>query len=188
MRLSSSNRPPHFVRTVEALQVAAIVAYARPFINSESVGRAAPIIPTKQIFKELPLLKELHKTIVQRRMQAAAHADWTHHQTVLMDAETPDSIARLSSRPDYWRGITTKDFQELIRHVCRCLDLQRIELDRSILEARLKPLLQYSFKVEPGARVRISVRIPCETTANERRSKTVLSQSPFLSFIGVDRV
>lgn len=67
----------------EALLIAAIVFYARPFSSNERNKDAnADSRIDEQVLDQLNNEeRELHKTILTLRNQAIAHAEWTHYPT-----------------------------------------------------------------------------------------------------------
>ena len=98
----------------EALLVAAIVAYCRSFINSESRGKADPLLRPADFdcLRQSATLAALHKTLLKRRHKAIAHADWTEHSTTLIDATNTSSFRR-TSVPGFTDGIDPTAFLRL---------------------------------------------------------------------------
>jgi hypothetical protein len=64
----------------EALTLASIISYCRPFMRSlDASGRKRRWIPPK-LLKDLPAeLRSVHNRIVAARNQAWAHTDWSEH-------------------------------------------------------------------------------------------------------------
>ena len=108
----------------EAAFVAAVIAYSRPFKKSNSDGKADRSIS----LSDLPLvggdpqLTSLHKTIIEKRDRAVAHADWEYHPTELLGIEGGMTV-RHSPRPVYTEGIKLEAFQKLSELVCKeCME------------------------------------------------------------------
>jgi hypothetical protein len=132
--LRRDERPSHYARVMEALQIATMISYARPFLDSDGAGKATPKIQSKGLFKDGEDLKVLHHSVLERRNQAIAHADWKYHQTQLWDMSVPH---RLSSRPDLWTGVEPHRLQALILHVAPQLRARSSEADVRLLEQRV---------------------------------------------------
>jgi hypothetical protein len=110
---------------LEAIFMAAVVAYSRPFINSNSQGNAVRKINIEEhdIFNSEPELMCLHETIISRRHKAIAHTDWEYHSTQLEAVFSNGLTKRYSPRPNYMDGIDVKKFQELAEFICRrCME------------------------------------------------------------------
>jgi hypothetical protein len=64
----------------EALTLASIVSYCRPFMtNFDASGRKRRWIPGRLLKDLPPRLRSVHKRIVAARNQAWAHTDWSEH-------------------------------------------------------------------------------------------------------------
>lgn len=131
--LHRDERPENYARVMEALQIATIISYARPFLGSDGAENATSKISTKGLFKERDDLRLLHDVVMERRNQAIAHADWKYHQTHLRDVRGP---LRLSSRPDVWSGVEPDVLHALVLHVAVQLRSRSAEADVRVLEER----------------------------------------------------
>lgn len=102
----------------EALTLAAIVSYCRPFKTSRDAnGQKRPWIP-RELVEDLPTgCQDAHKRFVQERDQAWAHTDWAAH--------TPRSYQELDGFPSVlsrnpWGSLSSleiAEFESLVREV-----------------------------------------------------------------------
>lgn len=95
LRASSDVRNPRVIR--EALTLAAIVSYCRPFkMSRDADGCWRRWIPP-ELIKDLPEeCKQAHGRFVQTRDRAWAHTDWEAHSPVSYDE--PDGLPSVLSR------------------------------------------------------------------------------------------
>lgn len=109
----------NFWKSAEAIFLATVVVYARPFLESNSKGHADAMIRPKKLrlFDGQPEFKALHKLVIDRRNQAAAHADWQFHQAKLIEDGAPTGTLRRAARPHYRRDIEIEAFSDLIQFV-----------------------------------------------------------------------
>lgn len=117
---SQGNLPEHrLTKAKEAILIAAVVVYARPFIDSYSNGQAARKISPSDValFDGRPDLESLHQRALEIRHKAIAHADWNFHPTALVSSEDCLGFSRESPRPNYFQLINPDEFSKLIDHV-----------------------------------------------------------------------
>ena len=102
-----------------AIFIAVIVVYARPFVNSFSNGQADPkVVPEDlKLFDGENELEILHRRVIDLRNSALAHSDWTQHPTKLITDDKQYGLRREHSRPDYMEGIDLAQLRRLIEHV-----------------------------------------------------------------------
>jgi hypothetical protein len=119
----------------EAIWVAAIVSYCRPFKASRSKGYADKCInpETLECLNDKAKLA-LHELIETRRDKAIAHGDWDFRRTELLPAECDSAIFRKSPIPDLMSGIEPQAFWERAHQVSlECLR-KFYELDRARIQ------------------------------------------------------
>lgn len=115
----------------EAILVAAIVAYCRPFKKAYSDGKADSKIDIKHFSKveSSPELLALHNLVVDLRDKAIAHGDWSHRSTQLIGSGGGTSIMRKAPIPKIDSALNFEEFENLAAIVCQeCLRLTH-ELD-----------------------------------------------------------
>lgn len=115
----------------EAILIAAIVTYCRPFKYSRSDGKADNLIKPEEIglFAGKESFGQLHTALLNLRDKAVAHGDWDYHTTELVEA-TESSVQRRSPRPFYGQGVSIPEFVRLVKHVrVNCLNMA-FDLDR----------------------------------------------------------
>lgn len=102
-----------------AIFIALIVVYARPFVRSFSDGKADPkVVPEDlQLFDGESELEILHRQVIDLRNSAVAHSDWTQHHTELITSNKQYGLRREHSSPDYMKGLNLAQLRRLIRHV-----------------------------------------------------------------------
>jgi len=102
----------------EAILIAAVVAYCRPFTKSVSRGAATTHLkPTSLIcIAKSPANLALHKLLLERRNKMMAHSDWTYHHTQLLSVEGASTFRR-SSVPSYGQEIDIGAFKSLVEAV-----------------------------------------------------------------------
>lgn len=117
-----------------ACMSAAIVAYSRGFVRSNSTGQAT----SKFDFNSLDTAKyewaaTLHKRVIAKRNQAVAHSDWVEHNTKLDSTSRSGGAARSSSVPQILSEIHVDKFLELthvlfqeVSFKCHLLDLRTL--------------------------------------------------------------
>ncbi len=78
LEVAGTSRESKVVR--EALTLAAIVSYCRPFLRSfDGSGKRRPWIP-EELVNDLPApLQAVHRRIIASRNEAWAHTDWKAH-------------------------------------------------------------------------------------------------------------
>lgn len=116
----------------EAILIAAIVTYCRPFKRSRSIGKADKLIKPEEIglFEGQKRFEQLHSVPLNLRDKAVAHGDWDYHQTELVDANE-SSVLRKSPRPFYGQGVSISEFIALVKHVrIKCHNMA-LDLDRT---------------------------------------------------------
>jgi hypothetical protein len=93
-------------------------------------------------------MQALHEEIISRRHKAAAHADWEHHRTELIDdGGPPGSSLRMVRRPFYGRDIDNDEFLRLIHYCQRVFIGESLALDDAIRAEEGESLRQF-----PGRR------------------------------------
>lgn len=103
----------------EALIIAAIVAYCRPFSWNNGQGKALPKLSIAKFqwgISSNPVLSDLHELICYKRGKFVAHADWQERSTEIVGM-TAHSVTRTFSRPDLMDGLRIFEFVELARAV-----------------------------------------------------------------------
>ena len=107
----------------DAILIAAIVVYARPFTTSFSNGEAAKKLSPDNLalFDGLEDLQSLHEKVISLRNQAVAHADWSFHPTALVPSDDVLGFYREFSRLNYMELIDHNDFAELIKHAFKVI-------------------------------------------------------------------
>src|SRR5258706_6811745 len=122
----------------EAIFVAVVVTYCRPFKKSQTLGNADRFLDPKALglFATRPDLEALHNELITHRDKVAAHADWEYHNTELLSRDASGAIHRKSPRPSFMLGIAVPRICELVDYVlqeCRqrtyCLDSQSLNED-----------------------------------------------------------
>lgn len=116
----------------EAITVAAIIAYCRPFKRSQTDGNADTMLDPSSLslFSQRPDLEALHGTLIERRDKAMAHGDWVYHKTELVNRDYKGGVLRKSPFPNLTGGIPIETFLELVEHVSeKCLH-RGFDLDR----------------------------------------------------------
>jgi len=116
----------------EAILIASIVAYCRPFKGSNSNGFA----DRRLIGDSLTAVQarpDLHKLVLTKRDTFIAHADWTVRNTEVMRLG-PDTVMRRYPIPSVYAGLDLAEFRELIKAVgyeCRrkCFAIDMPESD-----------------------------------------------------------
>lgn len=124
-----------YVDLDEAVLIAAIVTYCRPFKRSKSKDFATAVLDPKQIglFEGKDELQTLHNRLLELRDQAIAHADWSHHSTEIMET-TETSVLRRSPRPLLLGGLKATELRSLVAHVRDYCLKRAFDLDRGAHE------------------------------------------------------
>ena len=117
--MSEADREFYLIDAENAIFIALIVVYARPFVNSFSDGKADPkVVPQDiKLFDGEDELEVLHRRVIDLRNSAVAHSDWTQHHTELITNNKEYGLRREHSRPDYMQGIDLAQLRRLIEHV-----------------------------------------------------------------------
>jgi hypothetical protein len=99
---------------VEALVIAAIVAYCRPFKKSNSDGFAERKVKIDDYhwIKNNPDQIKLHELLESKRDGFIAHSDWNERSTELVDL-TREKAVRTWTVPDLMAGLCLTRFREL---------------------------------------------------------------------------
>lgn len=120
-----------YVDLKEAVLVAAVVAYCRPFKRSKSKDFADPVLEPDRIglFDAQQELAALHDRILVLRDQVIAHADWTHHSTAVLESSS-QSVLRRSPRPQFLGGVTANELRPLVEYVRDYCRNKAFDLDR----------------------------------------------------------
>ena len=125
-------QPAYQAQIMQALLAAAIVAYARGFKNSRSDGNASPSVQFAEIFESPEQWSiNLHQTLIAKRDQAVAHADWSQHSTRLVYVTPKGDVQRAGTMPDIWSGIRIETFERLVNAVKGAALEKALALDRS---------------------------------------------------------
>jgi hypothetical protein len=98
----------------EALMVAAIVAYCRPFSRNHSPGRATKKLLIEDFWwvnNDGPQTA-LHSLIIAKRDKFVAHADWEARSTEIVEL-TATAVKRTFSVPDVTEGLNPTEFSAL---------------------------------------------------------------------------
>lgn len=98
----------------EALIVAAIVAYCRPFKrnNGEQFADSKVLFSDFDWLENNPGKKALHSLIIDKRDGFIAHADWRARSTEIVEM-TPTKVVRTFSVPDLMEGLDVDAFGAL---------------------------------------------------------------------------
>lgn len=120
-----------FIQLNEAVLIATIVTYCRPFKRSRSAGFADAALNPEDIglFDDASDLRKCHEQLLTLRDQAIAHSDWTHHSTKLLEANE-HTVLRGSPRPQFLAGLKADDLRPLICHVLKFCRNKSFDLDR----------------------------------------------------------
>ena len=131
-RVQEGQGNSEFFDHCEAIMVAAIITYCRPFKRSQTDGNADPLIDLTSIdiFNGYPDLELLHKLLIERRDRAVAHADWEYHKTFVVVRDFKGGILRKSPLPDLTGGIAADLFLRLAEHVFQECMHRGFDLDR----------------------------------------------------------
>jgi hypothetical protein len=103
----------------EALIIAAIVAYCRPFSWNRGDGHALPKLSIEKFrwgLSSNPVLSDLHELVCYKRGKFVAHADWQERSTEIVGM-TAYSVTRTFSRPDLMEGLKIFEFLALTEAV-----------------------------------------------------------------------
>ena len=133
-RVQESRGTSEYYDHCEAILVAAVVAYSRPFVRSHSNSAAdAKIVPDRLgIFEQRPDLASRHARIIAVRSEAVAHSDWKHRFTEVKDYNYKGGILRRLSTFDVTGVVNIDELQELVEFVAsKCLALGS-DLDRKV--------------------------------------------------------
>ena len=114
----------------EAIFIAVVVAYARPFKKSKSNGRADKFLSPAQVGLDArPELAATHQQLMASRDELIAHSDWTHHRTQLTSVgET--GVLRHTPRPKIVDRNLAMKLPELFEYVSQQCIKEAIERDR----------------------------------------------------------
>ena len=116
----------------EAITVAALVVYCRPFKFSRTEGYADKLLDPEalELFIDRPDLGAFHKLLIERRDRAVAHGDWEYHKTELVSRNYKDGVLRRSPVPNMTADIPPEKFSELAEYVgAKCFH-RGFDLDR----------------------------------------------------------
>ncbi|MDN4056358.1 hypothetical protein QPK32_25145 [Massilia sp. YIM B02763] len=119
----------------EALIVAAIVAYCRPFKYNTSPGQADAKLWIDGFWDVTAEQRALHHLITTKRDKFVAHADWEARSTKIVDL-TETGVERTFSVPDLMEGLEPEKFQALALAVERDSYYQAISLQYRIYRER----------------------------------------------------
>ena len=117
--MSAKDQEFFLIGAENAIFIALIVVYARPFVNSFSNGKADPkVVPQDlKLFDGENELEILHTRVIDLRNSAVAHSDWAQHHTELITNNKAYGLKREHSRPDYMQGVDLSLLRRLIEHV-----------------------------------------------------------------------
>jgi hypothetical protein len=98
----------------EALIVAAIVAYCRPFSRNQSPGRATRKLSIEDFWwiNNDSAQRALHLLIITKRDKFVAHEDWEARSTEIVEL-TATGVKRTFSVPDVMEGLDPTEFSAL---------------------------------------------------------------------------
>jgi len=133
-RLQEARGTSEYYNHCEAILVAAVVAYSRPFVRSHSESAAdLKLRPDKLgMFDNRPDLASLHELVITTRSEAVAHSDWKHRFTEVKDYNYKGGILRRLSTFDVTGVISLDAFQELVDFVASACLAFGIDLDRKV--------------------------------------------------------
>lgn len=100
---------------IEALVIAAIVSYCRPFKESYSYGFAEKKVKIEDyhwIKNNLEQMK-LHTSLEEKRDEVIAHSDWKKRSTTLVEL-TDKKVVRTYILADVMDGLCITSFRELV--------------------------------------------------------------------------
>lgn len=120
----------------EAILVAAIVAYCRPFKKSTTGGHADCKLDAGSLsgVQSSPELKALHDLVLDRRDKAVAHADWTERSTELICSGGGTSVMRRAPNPEIVSGLDIELFKKLSEVISQECLRKTYERDRKSIE------------------------------------------------------
>lgn len=103
---------------IEALVIAAIVSYCRPFKNSYSYGFAEKNVKIENYHwvKNNPDQMKLHALLEDKRDSFIAHSDWKARSTKLIEL-TKEKVVRTYSLPSLMDGLCLTSFRSLVFEV-----------------------------------------------------------------------
>jgi hypothetical protein len=132
LRLQEQRNNSEYFDHCEAILVAAIVAYCRPFKESYSKGHADKHIKAESLdCLQFGSNLDLHNLIETRRDKAIAHGDWSFRSTQLLPTESSTAILRKSPTPDLMSGIKPQAFWDLAHQVSVECQQKFYDLDRA---------------------------------------------------------
>lgn len=130
-----SNGTSEYFDHCEAIIIAAIISYCRPFKASFSNNNADKNIDINSFtfIKSRADLLSLHNLIIDRRDKVIAHGDWDFRNTELLSKQEGTAVFRKFPLPETTTGFDLSLFVELITSVkSECLYLA-YQLDTEIL-------------------------------------------------------
>lgn len=115
----------------EAVLIAAVITYCRPFKRSKSKDFADAVLDPEQIglFDGKAGLEAILARLLGLRDQAIAHADLSHHSTEVLE-RTPKPVLRSSPRPNLLGGLRVDEIRPLMAHVLQYCRNKAFNLDR----------------------------------------------------------
>jgi hypothetical protein len=127
-----------FYYQCEAIFIAAIVTYCRPFKHSRSKDNADPKLDrdSLSVFHDSPELLALHKRLEERRDKVIAHGDWEYHNTELIGDAGKTGVLRRAAIPPITHGIDVAAFLELTDILAKECTQKLYDLDRQTLDER----------------------------------------------------
>lgn len=103
----------------EAILIAAMVTYCRPFKSSRSGGLADKSLEASSLvcLSTHPNLRALHDLIEYRRDKAIAHGDWVMRSTEVLPIADGTAIFRRTPIPDLVSGVAIQEFWDLAHSI-----------------------------------------------------------------------
>lgn len=105
----------------EALTMAAIVSYCRPFMKSKDAESKERRWVPKELVKDLPAeCQATHRKLEDYRNQARAHTDWRAHQPKFISSGNTDILPSLIFSRDPWVPLSHEEisaFERLLQEV-----------------------------------------------------------------------
>ncbi len=111
----------HRSSQMEAILVASVVMYCRPFKKSKSGEIADPLIDYGRLLEGRDDFMDLHERIIACRDNAVAHADWSRHTCSHEYHQDLGVSIRGYAPPFYMQGISPEKFIDLAKYVSRKL-------------------------------------------------------------------
>ena len=148
----------------QGLLVAALVAYSRPFLNSNGRGKSSKKVSLRLESELTSEEQNLHQKVLDLRNGAIAHSDYKLRPVARWAGVSEGSTISFTPIAKILEDFDQEKFRNLVYKVMMLLKKKRKELDDKIKELPGR-LLHGGFHPHPTVERGLGAKLPCRTEA-----------------------